>query len=287
MGERVLVDSHATITGPIFTDADETATDTTGSPTVAAVSRVTGATLTAPAVTTLTAAGAYSCELTPTAHTGDLDIIDLTWTGTVASKTRTYMQTVEVVGAFYVSLPELRTVSVLSTRDAAQLRKFRMEAEDLIEPARGTAYVHRCAVESYDVQLTGLVRLRHRHPVRLLALRIDGEAQDVADFTFDAVTRTLVPVSGRFTCKTVVEVAYVHGYASPPQLLREAVTEYVRAKAVVADSSQQRGVSSVSSLATGEVYNFISPDPRFGRWTGVETADFRINLVDDERVLIG
>lgn len=281
---RVLVDSDATITGPIFTDANEEALDTTGTPTVAVVSRVTGDTLTAPTVTAETGAGIYTCALTAAAHTGEVDILDLTWTGTVASKTRTYRQTVEVVGGFYLSVPELRQTTTLasaSTRSADQLRKFRTEGEDIIETARGVAYVPRCAVETFGPD--DVVRLRHRRVRSLLAVRVDGVDQDVADYEVDPVTRI---VSGSLPSSATVVVAYSHGYTTPPLAATEALREYVRAKAVMDSSSANRNPSSVTNLATGETYRFTTADARFGRFTGIEEVDARINMLDDERVFL-
>ncbi len=285
----MLVDGHATVLGPTFVDADETATDTTGTPTVAAVSRVSGDTLTAPAVTTLAGAGAYSCELTPADHTADLDIIDLTWTGAVGGKTRTYRQTVEVVGDFYVSIAALRAISSLasaSTRPVDQLRRFRNEIEAIIEQARGTAYVHRVEIEEVRADRVGYVVVSRRHPVRLLALSVDGEVRDVEDYEFVDNGVSVRPIDSRFTPGVKVRVAYVHGYEAPPQPLVEAVREYVRAKVTIDSSSANRNPSSVTDLATGQVYRFGTADPRFGRWTGLEEVDARINQVPDERAMI-
>lgn len=285
MAVRVLVDSDATITGPTFTDASEEAADTTGTPTCTVTSRVTGQALTAATVTTETGAGIYTAALTPAAHTGELDILDLVWSGTVSSKTRTYTQTVEVVGAFYLSVPQLRATATLadaSTRSAAQLRKYRTEGEDIIERARGVAYVPRCAVETFGPG--DVVRLKHRRVRSLLAVRVDGVAKTVADYDVDPVTRT---VSGSLPPSATIVVAYTHGYDEAPQLAQEALREYVRAKCVIDSSSANRNPSSVTNLATGETYRFTQADPRFGRWTGIEEVDSRINMLDDERVLLG
>lgn len=284
MTERVLVDSDATITGPVFTDADETAADTTSTPTVTAVSRVSGETLTAPSVTALAAAGAYTADLTAAAHTAELDVIDLTWTGTVAGKTRTYSQTVEVVGGFYDSIPSLRTITSLASRPVAQLRKYRAEIEDKCEEARGTAYVPRCAIETFT---SGPVRLRHRHVQRILSITVDGTTRDVADYEVDPITRTVTTANGGIWFTTDVVIAYVHGYLSPPAALVEACREFVRAKVTIDSADANRNPTSVTNLATQEIYRFGTADPKYGRWTGLESVDSRINSVTDERVLIG
>lgn len=280
MTDRVLVGSDAVVTGPVFTTTDEVATDTTGTPTVTVTSRVTGETLTAPTVTALAAAGAYTVDLTAATHTVALDFLDLVWTGTVSGKTRKMGQTVEVVGGFYESIPNLRTITSLATKPVDQLRKYRTEIEDICETHRGTAYVPRVAIETFT---DGPVRLKHRHVGEILAVTIDGTAGDPDDFEVDPVTRT---VTGSPGYAETLTIAYVHGYTSPPQALVEACREYVRAKVTTDSSDANRNPSSVTNLATQEVYRFGTADPKFGRFTGIESVDARINQVDDERVLV-
>lgn len=287
MPERVIVDSDALVVGPTFTGTDEEAAATTGVPTVTVTSRALGTTLTAPTASAGTGTGVYTVPLTTSAHTGSIDVLDLVWTGTVSGKTRVLSQSVEVVGGFYESIPNLRSITTLSsaaTRPAAQLRRFRNELEDICEMARGTAFVHRCAIETHT---TGPVRLKHRHVVSLLAVTIDGVAKTAADYTADPITRTLTTTDGSAVYFTdSVRVAYVHGYQSPPGALVEACREYVRAKATIDSSNANRNPTSVTELATGTVYRFGTADPKYGRWTGIEGVDERINQVDDERVLV-
>ena len=282
MTDRVLVGSDAVVTGPVFTTTDEVATDTTGTPTVTCTSRVTGATLTAPTVTALAAAGAYTVDLTATTHTVALDFLDLVWTGTVSGKTRKMGQTIEVVGGFYESIPNLRTISSLATKPVDQLRKYRTEIEDICETHRGTAYVPRVAIETFT---DGPVRLKHRHIGEILAVTVDGTAGDPADYEVDSVTRTVSSDGGMWFDETLT-IAYVHGYTSPPQALVEACREYVRAKVTIDSSDADRNPTSVTDLVTQQVYRFGTADPRFGRFTGIESVDARINQVDDERVLV-
>lgn len=283
MIERVLVDSDATITGPVFTDANEAAADTTGTPTVTVTSRVTGATLAAPVVTALAAPGEYTADLTALVHTADLDILDLVWTGTVATKTRRYTQTVEVVGGFYDSIPSLRTISSLATKPVAQLRKYRTEIEDKCEEARGTAYVPRVAVETFTC---GPVRLSRRNVQRILSVTVDGVSRTAADYTADRVTRNVTTANGGIWFTDTVTIAYVHGHPQPPQALVEAEREFIRAKVTIDSSDANRNPTSVTNLATQEIYRFGTADPKYGRWTGLESVDSRINSVPDERVLI-
>lgn len=287
MADRVLVDSDATLPGPVFTGPDEEAVAPDDTPDVVAVSRVTGETLEPPiaaAVDGEGAVGQFTVELTAADHTADLDIIDLTWSGEIAGKLRTYTQTIEVVGGFYDSVPSLRSISSLSSVPLASLRKYRAEIEDKCEEARGTAYVPRVAIETFA---PGPIRLRHRHVQRLLSVTIDGTTQDVDHFEVDPVTRTVTSSNGGVWADTSITIAYVHGHLSPPVALVEACREFVRAKATVDKADTNRNPTSVTNLATQEVYRFGTADPKYGRWTGLESVDSRINSVADERVLIG
>lgn len=297
MPERISVGSDWTVTCPTFTGTDEEAVVPDTDPSITVTSRVTGLELTAPAVSPIVGGteeapttDGYTAAFTAADHTVDLDILDVTWTADIDGATRVVTQVVEVVGGFYESIPGLRAISSLAsatTRPLAQLRKFRTEIEDICETARGTAYVERCAVEQFDVGPSGSVRLGHRHPSRILAVTVDGVAKTVGDYEVDLISRRFGPVSGRLPVNARVVVAYVHGYSSPPVALVEACREYVRAKCSIDSSSANRGVSSVTNLATQEVYRFTTADPKYGRWTGIEGVDERINTVDDERVLIG
>jgi len=233
-------------------------------------------------VTTLSAAGAYTVDLTATTHTVALDFLDLVWTGTVSGKTRKMGQTIEVVGGFYESIPNLRTISSLATKPVDQLRKYRTEIEDICETHRGTAYVPRVAIETFT---DGPVRLKHRHIGEVLAVAIDGTAGTPGHYDVDPVTRTVTADGGPWFSESFT-IAYVHGYTSPPQALVEACREYVRAKVTIDSSDADRNPTSVTDLVTQQVYRFGTADPKFGRFTGIESVDARINQVDDERVLV-
>lgn len=288
---RLLVGADAQVVSPTFTGLDEEPSDLDAVPTVAVTSLVTGDTLAAPTATSVEAdSGSYQVTLTADDHLGELDVLDIVWTGEIDGAPRRATQRVEVVGAFYNTIPDLRAIPTLSdaaTVPLARLRKFRDEAEDVIEEARGAAYVPRVSVET--VLLTkscAALRLAELHPSRLLALSIDDVAQDVADYDLDSDSRK-VTGAGWFAADSTVRVAYVHGYEAPPALLVEAEREYVRAKCHVDGSNLQRNPISVSNLATGEVYRYGTADPKFGRWTGIPEVDDRIRMVPDERAVVG
>lgn len=287
---RVPLGSDIRITAPTFTSVDEAATDTTATATCVAVSRATGDTLTAPTVTAESGAGAYTAILTAAVHTASVDLLDLTWSGVIATYTRTLTQTVEVAGDVYVPTVDLRAITALSnttTHPNEKLRRLRTEAEQIIERARGTAYVTRCAVESFVVDRSRTVRLANPHASSLVRVTVNGTDQTLADYEIDADVRRVDPDGGFWVPGDEVTIAYLHGHTRPPQALCEAVKEYVRAKAVAETSDQQRDVISFTNLATGEAFRFSTPDWSRGRYTGIEAVDSRINSVADERVPLG
>jgi hypothetical protein len=282
--DRALVASDYTATSPVFTDGNEEAAACDAPPTVTITSRVTGEVVDTDTGTEVEdTPGVYTVTLAAALATASLDILDLVWEGTADGRVQTLSQTVEVVGGFYDSIPSLRTIPALGSKPAAQLRKFRTEFEDICETARGTAYVQRVAVETFR---SGPVRLTHRHPGDILAVTVDGVAGDPDDYDVDPVTRTVTRGDYCLSFSDTVTIAYVHGYTAPPTGLVEACREYVRAKVTIDSSDANRNPSSVTNLATQEIYRFGTADPKYGRWTGLESVDSRINQVDDERVLI-
>lgn len=289
MLERVLVDSDSTIVGPAFSGADEEAAATATTPTVAVVSLLTGDTLTAPTVSSGTGTGVYNAALTAADHTGNVDLLELTWTGTVSGKARVLTQRVEVVGGYYTSIPELRALSPLSDASkhpGARLKRLRAACEDLIErQALGVAFVPRAQVDEF---YTNGQTIRLRRQVReLVRVLFDDVEQTVGSFEVNPQTSRLSYVNGgSFPRGTQVTVCYRHGYDHPPVLLVEAVREYVRAKAVEDASTQNRN-ADVVTMANGETYRFYTANPGIQRWTGLSYVDDRINSVPSERVVAG
>lgn len=287
MTDRALVASDYTAYSPVFTDGNEAASACDELPTVTVTSRVTGevyGTYTGDAVGDQI--GVYVASLSAAGPCAELDIVDLVWTGVAGGRGQTLTQEIEVVGGFYESIPALRTITVLSGKPAATLRKYRTEIEDICETHRGTAYVPRVAIETFDADQRGQIRLKHRHVQRVLAVTVDGTARDIDLYEVDQVTRTFSSDAGGMWFAETMTVAYVHGYTSPPQALVEACREYVRAKVTVDSSNADRNPTSVTDLATQQVYRFGTADPKYGRYTGIESVDSRINQVDDERTLI-
>lgn len=285
---RVVVGSDALIASPAFTGLDEEAAECDDPPTVTVWSAVEGdylPTVTATEHESLT--GVYEVVLTADDHLGQIDHLTVVWSGEVDGQTASRTEFVEVAGAAYETIPNLRTLALLD--DTAmfptdRLRFFRDKFEQLAETARGVAYVHRVAVDTFTVGARTDLRLTHRRPVELLRLSVDGIDQDLEQFAFDPVTGLL---AGWFADGAVVEVVYSHGYEAPPAALVQACRDYVGACARADVSNIERNVSSYTNAATGETFRYSTADPRFGRWTGLEDVDAAINLVDDERVVYG
>lgn len=291
MAERVQVGIDSVILSPTFFDADEAAADADATPSITVASAVTGAALTAPTVTSATGDGNYQVTLGADTHCSAVDRLTLTWTAEVGGIERNLSQTVEVVGGFYESILGLRGISTLAdaaTQPTARLRRFRAQIEDIIEEARGVAYVPRVHIDTFYLPSGAThVRLSKLRPLTILAVRYGSTSKTVANYDLDLDTRRFYPSSGVFPIDTVVTVAYVHGHATPPALAVEACREYVRAKCHVDASNVNRNPSSVTNIATGETYRWTTADPKYGRWTGIEEVDARINNLPDERVVIG
>ncbi|MCB9376799.1 MAG: hypothetical protein H6515_13155 [Microthrixaceae bacterium] len=290
MAERVVSGIDAVLLSPTFFDAGEAASVADDTPTLTVASAVTGGTLSAPMATSV-GSGVYSATLDADTHLSTVDRLTVTWAGEVDSLERNLSQTVDVAGGFYESILGLRSISTLSDasgQPTARLRRFRSQIEDIIEEARGTAYVPRVAVDTFHLPSGAThVRLSKLHPSAILAVRYGATAQTVGDYELDYDTRRFCPSSGVFPVDTVLTVVYQHGYTTPPDLAVEACREYVRAKCHVDASNVNRNPSSVTNIATGETYRWSTADPRYGRWTGIEEVDARINMLPDERVVIG
>ena len=285
--DRLVVGSDAYAYAPLFVDLDErpTACDTT--PTVAVTSARTGTTLTAPTAVAVSSGqpGAYRTVLTEADHTGDLDLLTLTWSGLVDTYTRTLTTTVEVAGGAYVATSELVEARAI-VPDGIDLytraRVWRTAFERLAERARGVAFVPRFAIETHRPGRT--VAVHEARPREVLALWVDDVAQTAANFALSPAGILTNSDGSAYTPTGVPVVAYSHGHDDPPAPIVEACRVWVRGRMLADGSDAQRNVLSFTNLASGEVYRYGTSDWSAGRFTGVAEVDDLINAVDDERM---
>lgn len=269
---RALRDSHLTLTSPTFVGADgETPTDCASSPTVA-LSTLSGVTLSAPTVTN-TDTGIYTAALTPT-HTADLDTITATWTGTADSMTQVYAQTVEVVGAHYATIPEIR-----SQRGLEDTRKYplsmivekRDKWSDRCDSA-AVSFVPRFTVERLAGNGRDALLLRSLNPTALRSVTIDDEEQDITEFSIESGVLRWSQCFPSSTTPLNVTVGYEHGFASCPSDIRDPWLNAVRGDLLSVYTDLPNNAIS-STYEGGVVIRYSTPDPRAGRPTGIVHLD--------------
>lgn len=282
---RIVKGATVAVPSPVFLAADgETPTDATGTPTCAVVD-ITGAALTAPAVASVeNRDGCYTATLTAAAHTADLGRLTLTWSATVAGSTQTLTSYVDVVGAHYATVPELRAMKGLAESDGvstADLVAKRDEFAGIIEQARGVSYVPQAATFSVDGGCD--VMVPHLACTGLVSVTENGNdvTSQCTILPYGELTRLTPFLPPAVEDRTNVTVVYTHGYDAPPAAAREACREYVRS-AIVRSRSGQRDV--IAQTAEGMTLRYSTPDWSAGRFTGFVEVDRLIGSLPDERV---
>lgn len=231
---RVLRSTALTILSPTFVGADGESPANTASTPTAAVEREDGTSLTAASVSaTPVATGVYSATLTTT-HTSQVDRLKVTWSGTAGSLAQVYVQTVEVVGGHYVTIPELRGEQGLDDTvkyPLALLRRVRDAWADRIEDACGIAFVPRYERDVVSGDGTSFLALSRIRPTSLLSVTIDGTSQTLSGFSlhpegvieYEGTSFPYPSGSG-----PNVVVAYEHGFPSCPEDIRHEVLKACR-----------------------------------------------------------
>jgi hypothetical protein len=208
--------------GTTLTDADGavTVTITRGDGTVFA----TDAATTKPGSTT----GKYRYTLIPQAN---LERFTFDFKGTFSGVEQHHPPVVvEIVGAVYVSLNDIRALDGLANTTAfpdETLREVRDAFEDLAERHCGVAFVPRYRHEWHWGRGDDYLYLRHTPLRRLLAVKMDGVAQTFTGWTVED-GGTITRDTGLFVYRDRVEVTYEHGYDEPDAELRQAALRAIR-----------------------------------------------------------
>lgn len=146
---RVLRTAASTLTRSFY--VEETATDAGGAVAVV-VSRLDGSTVASGPAADAAGIGNYSFALpggpaAPASATWQLDLLNVTWTGTFGSAVVTLTDQVEVVGGFYFGLAEGRasdaSLASALTYPTEKLAAKRIEVEQECERVTGRAFVPR------------------------------------------------------------------------------------------------------------------------------------------------
>lgn len=163
----------------------------------------TGTVLVSAASATDAGGNTYVYTLTPTV-TGALDLLTVTWVGTVAGQPQTFTTRVEIVGGFLFTLAELRSQSTKLASTAqypdSSLAAMRTTVETALEKRLEYALVPRYARE---ITTTGLLNFPLLRSIR--SVTIDGTALDAAEYASWPMPRRWY--YGR------MEVVYEHGQA--------------------------------------------------------------------------
>lgn len=230
---RVLRATALTVNSPTFVGADGESPEATASTPVAAVAREDGTALTAAVVSgTAVSTGVYAASITTT-HTAQLDRLKVTWTGTAGSLAQTYTTELEVVGAHYASVPEIRDERGLDNTTTFPLhliRRVRDAWANRVEDACGVSFVPRYERDVLSGDGTCRLALSHIRPLSLIAVTIDGTSQTLTDFTLHDTGMIEFEGSSFPTSSTGpnVTVTYEHGFPNVPEDVRHEVLKAIR-----------------------------------------------------------
>lgn len=271
MIKRVRIDTPATLSATFYDSDGESPVDP-GTVTVT-ITRSDGTAVATGAATSGTGAGARTYTLAAQTR---LDHLTAVWTGTLGGRRLT--TSVEVVGAFYAELAEIRALEGLANQGAyptSKLERVRNQCEDVFEDVTGVAWVPRHARELLDG--TGQTRLAitHQQPRSLIAVTIDGSAAvDLTLFRlypYAVIERTagsLWPAEALGGGQNIV-LEYTHGFDEPPADLREAFLVYVRDRLFAGNSR----IPDRASLMTTDFGTFNLVTAGGARYTGLPEVD--------------
>lgn len=233
-----------------------------------------GAATTKPADST----GVYRFTLTP-AHTAQLDVLVLRWSGTFEGTAQTRTTRVEVAGDFYFTVPEAREADP-SLQDQAKvsataLEVARRQVEAECEEICGVAFVRRYRRETLDGDWSSWLQLGSLHPRQVLGIVVDGvaltgpELADVAVYPDGRLERKEL---GTFAGGSQnVVVTYEHGYDYPPFDLQRATLTRLRSVLAASRGTIPDRALSFTSVEGG-TFSLATPG-RGGSETGIPDVD--------------
>lgn len=233
MTDTVALGRAATMAVQLYSGEDrvESSTDVT-----VGVTRADGTVVVADGTATAaTGVGRYEVTLTP-AQLPDVDILTATWPVTVDGVAQTRRTTLEIIGANYFELAELRAMPGLgdvAKYPTTKLAAARTAAQDEIERDVGAAFVERYGEST--VTGGGNVSLRLRPYVRRI-LSVTSAGVALSQTELEALdiwpSGDVLRPSGVFgTCSTYrdVIVRYVHAWSDrPPTDVHDAALELAR-----------------------------------------------------------
>jgi hypothetical protein len=210
------------------------------------------------------------------AQTADLDVLTATWTvsGTVVAVT-----TLEIVGDVYVSASDVRLIEPalgeVPDYSTAKIHTARAQVEQMFEDACNRAFVPRFRVDT--------LRGSGRHWI--VTRRPDVRAVRWANYTDYNGTVTTVDVSELefdelgvikwrddvWPSGYQVKIGYEYGLSRPPEDLRQAAVQAIRAQLNTFRSGIPDRATSFQPIDGG---NVILATPGVGQWvTGIPAVD--------------
>jgi hypothetical protein len=258
------------LVSPTFVGETDEPAATDDPPTVI-VERADGTTLDPPAVTAAGPAGVYVAELTADDHLDELDRLPLSRSGTVAGRSQTYELELEVVGAHYATLPEIRAEPQIADPrqyPTALVAAIRDEVETYVEDYLGYALVPRYELERLEGRGRSELLLRWPVPRALRSVSVDGTELDPADCELLEYGAVVHPggFAGTATRARNVTVGYEHGLSVPPGPIRREVLREIRSR--LAARSTVIPSQAIWQQMDGVTVRYSTPDVAAGRPTG-------------------
>jgi hypothetical protein len=187
------------------------------------------------AATTTPGTGRYVYTLAPQSN---LERFQIVWEGTFGSVVQRQTSFVEVVGAYYVALADIRALQGLSDVAAfpnAKLAESRQWFEDKAESHCGVAFVPRYARDVLNGKGSSRLKLRHNRPTRIISAKFDGAVQTTTDWDLyedDGSDGFIIASSAFPSGYRNIEIIYEHGFDGPDMDMRQAAFTAIRDNAL-------------------------------------------------------
>lgn len=255
---RIVRGSPATLSAPFY--VNDTATDLDAVPTVL-VTRQDGSQVATGAATRV-GVGQYTYALP--AQT-DLAVLTAVWSGLISSQPISVTTYVEVVGAEYFSIAELRNSDSVLTNTTrypdAKCAQARLAVESDFEGICGRAFVPRYAREQLVSNGTGTLWLSNPEPIRLITLTVNGEdwsGKTITTSTDNLRILILAGFQGVWPRYGQITIEYEYGNLAPPERVKNAAMKWAKYK-LVAD--QSRIDERATTMNIPDFGNFVMATP--------------------------
>jgi hypothetical protein len=266
--QRIARARSATLTQTFY----ENGVPTDPSPDAATVTitRDDGTVIVTDAATVNAGTGVASYTLTPD-DTANLDLLTVTWTAEFGGSEQTYTDTVEIVGGFLFTVAQAKALSGLASKTTQQIIDARTLVETALEDACGVAFVPRYQRES----LSGLgftqAILSMPRVTAVRSLTLNGAVVTDAASVVPSGSGAIHYPAGFTRGFGNYEVAYEHGWPSPPPRVSQAALRWARS--ILIDGPIDDRYTSVSN----EVGTFALATPGLrGSVSGLPEVDATI-----------